>query len=131
MAKQGGRTAIALIEIPAPIPFAIKPPIKESPRRIAISLELDWGNKRHLEVDAGCQKHADEAGWQCSINPTPERMLSKVFARVEVVSPFRFREAHQRVFPVRIQADRAGNRGEISGASQIVDSFHFTALIQS
>ena len=29
-------------------------------RRVAISLELDWGFKRHLEVYAGCQRYADE-----------------------------------------------------------------------
>lgn len=36
---------------------------KGKPRRVAISLELDWGHKRHLEVYAGCQKYADEADW--------------------------------------------------------------------
>lgn len=46
-------------------------------RRVAISLELDWGYKRHLEVYAGCQKYADEAGWQCTINPAIDRMLTR------------------------------------------------------
>lgn len=53
----------------------MKPPKKSPPRRIAISLELEWGYKRHLEVYAGCQKYADEAGWDCSINPAADRML--------------------------------------------------------
>jgi LacI family transcriptional regulator len=43
--------------------------------RVAISLDLNWGYKRHLEVYAGCQKYADEAGWHCSINPAADRML--------------------------------------------------------
>jgi LacI family transcriptional regulator len=43
--------------------------------RVAISLELNWGYKRHMEVYAGCQKYADEAGWDCSINPAAEFML--------------------------------------------------------
>lgn len=46
-------------------------------RRVAISLELDWGYKRHLEVYAGCQKYADEVGWQCTINPAIDRMLTR------------------------------------------------------
>ncbi len=53
----------------------MKPPRNSPPRRIAISLELEWGYKRHLEVYAGCQKYADEAGWICSINPAADRML--------------------------------------------------------
>lgn len=48
---------------------------KGKPRRVAISLELDWGHKRHLEVYAGCQKYADEAGWHCTINPAVDRTL--------------------------------------------------------
>lgn len=48
---------------------------KEKTRRVAISLELDWGYKRHMEVYAGCQRYADEAGWQCSINPATDRVL--------------------------------------------------------
>jgi LacI family transcriptional regulator len=48
---------------------------KSKTRRVAISLDLKWGYKRHLEVYAGCQKYADEAGWDCSINPAVERML--------------------------------------------------------
>ena len=46
-------------------------------RRVAISLDLSWGYKRHLEVYAGCQKDADEAGWDCSINPAVDRMLKR------------------------------------------------------
>ena len=45
-------------------------------KRVAISLELDWGFKRHLEVYAGCQRYADEAGWACSIQPAADRALA-------------------------------------------------------
>lgn len=48
---------------------------KGKTRRVAISLELDWGFKRHLEVYAGCQRYADEAGWECTINPAVDRTL--------------------------------------------------------
>lgn len=57
------------------------PKIKSSsPLRIAVSLDLDWGYKRHLEVYAGCQKYADEAGWQCTINPAADRLLKRAAA---------------------------------------------------
>jgi LacI family transcriptional regulator len=48
---------------------------QDGQRRVAISLDLNWGYKRHLEVYAGCQKYADEAGWDCSINPAAQHML--------------------------------------------------------
>ena len=48
---------------------------QDRPRRVAISIDLDWGFKRHLEVHAGCQRYADEAGWVCSINPAVDRLL--------------------------------------------------------
>jgi LacI family transcriptional regulator len=44
-------------------------------RRIAISIDLDWGFKHHTEVFAGCQRYADEAGWQSSLHPAPERVI--------------------------------------------------------
>lgn len=44
-------------------------------RRVAISLELEWAYKRHLQLYAGCQRYADEAGWLSSLNPAVERML--------------------------------------------------------
>jgi LacI family transcriptional regulator len=44
-------------------------------RRVAISLELEWAYKRHLEVYAGCQRYADESGWLCTINPAIDREL--------------------------------------------------------
>ncbi len=47
----------------------------KTPRRVAISLEMDWGYKRHLDVYAGCQRYADEAGWECSINPAADEDL--------------------------------------------------------
>ncbi len=46
-------------------------------RRVAISLEMDWGFKRHLEVYAGCQRFADEAGWDCRIHPFVETVLGR------------------------------------------------------
>lgn len=47
----------------------------QSARRVAISLEMDFGFKRHLEVYAGCQSYADQAGWDCSIQPAIDRVL--------------------------------------------------------
>ena len=44
--------------------------------RVAISLELEWAYKRHLQLYAGCQQYADEAGWQSSVNPAIDRMLA-------------------------------------------------------
>lgn len=44
--------------------------------RVAISLEMEWAYKRHLQLYAGCQHYADEAGWLCSVNPAIERMLA-------------------------------------------------------
>ena len=44
-------------------------------RNIAISLEIEWAYKRHLEVFAGCQKYADEAGWNCRIHPAIDRTV--------------------------------------------------------
>lgn len=44
-------------------------------KRVAIALEVEWGYKRHLETYAGCQRYADEAGWECSITPTTPRLL--------------------------------------------------------
>ncbi|MFT5124200.1 MAG: LacI family transcriptional regulator [Kiritimatiellia bacterium] len=46
-------------------------------KRVAIALEMDWGYKRHQEVYAGCQRFADEAGWDTSIHPAPERELKR------------------------------------------------------
>jgi len=60
-------------------------------RRVAVSLEMEWGLKRHIEVYAGCQSYADTAGWvkpdriesrgffspawDCSIQPAADRAL--------------------------------------------------------
>jgi LacI family transcriptional regulator len=55
---------------------------KGKQRRVAISLELDWGFKRHLEVYAGCQRYADEAGWRCEINPAVDRTLKRTSGEV-------------------------------------------------
>jgi LacI family transcriptional regulator len=46
-------------------------------KRVAISLDMDWGYKRHLEVYAGCQRYADEAGWRCTIDPAVDRLLRR------------------------------------------------------
>ena len=51
-------------------------PMTAVPPRVAISLDMDWAYKRHLEVYAGCQRYADEAGWEISINPAVGRMLA-------------------------------------------------------
>jgi len=51
-------------------------------RRVAISLELDWGFKRHLEVYAGCQRYADEVRWECAINPAVDRALKKTSGEI-------------------------------------------------
>ncbi len=52
----------------------------ETTRRVAISLELEWAYKRHLQLYAGCQQYADEAGWLSSVNPAVARMLSTATA---------------------------------------------------
>jgi LacI family transcriptional regulator len=44
-------------------------------KRVAMAIDLDWGYKRHLETYAGCQRYADEAGWESSITPTDGRVL--------------------------------------------------------
>ena len=44
-------------------------------KRVAIALEMEWGYKRHLETYAGCQRYADEAGWDCFITPTTPKLL--------------------------------------------------------
>ena len=44
-------------------------------KRVAIVLEVEWGYKRHPETYAGCQRYADEAGWQCSITPSTASLL--------------------------------------------------------
>ena len=48
---------------------------RHKPKRVAIALEVQWGYKRHLETYAGCQRYADEAGWECSIPPPTARLL--------------------------------------------------------
>jgi len=45
------------------------------PKKVAIALEVQWGHKRHLETYAGCQRYADEAGWDCSITPATPNLL--------------------------------------------------------
>lgn len=44
--------------------------------RVAISLEMEWAYKRHLQIYAGSQHYPDEAGWLCSVHHAIERMLS-------------------------------------------------------
>lgn len=50
--------------------------ISSTAPRVAISLELEWAYKRHLQLYAGFQSYADEAGWLSSVNPAIERTLS-------------------------------------------------------
>ncbi|MDP7107117.1 MAG: substrate-binding domain-containing protein, partial [Roseibacillus sp.] len=50
-------------------------PPQSRPPRVAISLEMDWGFKRHQESYAGCQQYADTAGWHCTIEPAIDRVL--------------------------------------------------------
>lgn len=50
---------------------------KRTVPRVAVSLEMEFGFKRHLETYAGCQRYADEAGWECVIHPAPERVLQR------------------------------------------------------
>lgn len=53
----------------------MKRAIPTSKPRVAISMELEWAYKRHLQMYAGCQRYADEVGWLSSVNPAIERML--------------------------------------------------------
>ena len=48
---------------------------RRKPKKVAIALEVQWGHKRHLETYAGCQRYADEAGWDCSTTPTTPNLL--------------------------------------------------------
>ena len=48
---------------------------RRKPKKVAIALEVQWGYKRHLETYAGCQRYADEAGWDCSITPATPNLL--------------------------------------------------------
>ncbi len=54
----------------------MKRTVAASKPRVAISLELEWAYKRHLQMYAGCQQYADEAGWLSSVNPAIDRMLA-------------------------------------------------------
>ena len=55
---------------------------KDRPKRVAISLEMDWGYKRHLETYAGCQRYANEFGWNSVITPNSPRILKAEDGRV-------------------------------------------------
>lgn len=48
---------------------------ENSPKRVAICLEMEWGHKRHLETYAGVHKYAGKAGWDCVIIPSAVRVL--------------------------------------------------------
>jgi LacI family transcriptional regulator len=45
-------------------------------KRVAISIEMEWGFKRHLEIYAGSQRFADESSWDCTIHPAIDRALN-------------------------------------------------------
>ena len=57
-------------------------PTKQSSKRVAVCLEMEWGHKRHLETYAGVHKYADGAGWDCVTTPSAARVLdpSSAFA---------------------------------------------------
>ncbi len=44
-------------------------------RRVAVMIDLDWPFKRHMDVFAGCQEYAAEAGWDCTVNPYADRAM--------------------------------------------------------
>ncbi len=48
---------------------------KKEARRVGIWHDLDWGLKREFDVYAGVQEFANEAGWECSIDPVLEHSL--------------------------------------------------------
>ena len=48
----------------------------EKRKRVAISIEMEWGFKRHLEIYAGSQRFADESAWDCVIHPAVDRALN-------------------------------------------------------
>jgi LacI family transcriptional regulator len=48
---------------------------KQTPKRVAVCLEMEWGYKRHLETYAGVHKYADKAGWDCVTTPSSARVL--------------------------------------------------------
>lgn len=48
----------------------------EKRKRVAISIEMEWGFKRHLEIYAGSQRFADESAWDCMIHPAVDRALN-------------------------------------------------------
>jgi LacI family transcriptional regulator len=48
---------------------------ENSPKKVALCLEMEWGYKRHLETYAGVHKYADKAGWDCVIIPSAVRVL--------------------------------------------------------
>lgn len=43
--------------------------------KVALALEMEWGLKHHSEIYAGCQKFANEEGWETSIIPTSSKVL--------------------------------------------------------
>ena len=43
--------------------------------KVALALEMEWGLKHHSEIYAGCQKFANEVGWETSIIPTSSKVL--------------------------------------------------------
>ncbi len=48
-----------------------------SPRRVALSLDIQLLYKNHTEVFAGVQRYADEAGWGTIIDNWPEETLGR------------------------------------------------------
>ncbi len=91
-----------------------------SPRRVAISLEMDWGFKRHLDVYAGCQRYAQEAGWDCRIHPAVDKVLLRagdssvfdgVIARATVPLALAARETNTALVNVWLNSPASGLHG--------------------
>jgi LacI family transcriptional regulator len=43
--------------------------------RVAFALEMSYGFRRHQDTFAGAHAYAEEAGWECFIHPSPDRII--------------------------------------------------------
>jgi LacI family transcriptional regulator len=46
-------------------------------RRVAVMIEMEYSYRSTVDVYAGCQRYAAEAGWECVIHPFAHRALEK------------------------------------------------------
>lgn len=55
------------------------PPAAKSTKkyRVAFALELSFGFNRHHDLFAGAHTYAEEAGWECFIHPSPDRLINR------------------------------------------------------